>query len=35
MLQNGAAFLPIGIEIKANVLNNLFSALQYAYDVAE
>jgi hypothetical protein len=32
---NGAALLPIGIEIKANVLNNLWTALQYAHNVAE
>jgi hypothetical protein len=32
---NDAELLPIGIEINANVLNNLWTALQYAHDVAE
>jgi hypothetical protein len=32
---NGADFLPVGVEIKANVLNDLRTALQYAHNVTE
>jgi hypothetical protein len=32
---NGADFLPVGIEIKTNALNDLWTALQYAHNVAE
>jgi hypothetical protein len=32
---NGANFLPVGIEFNANVLDDLRTALQYAYNVTE
>jgi hypothetical protein len=32
---NSADFLPVGIEIKTNALNDLWTALQYAHNVAE
>jgi hypothetical protein len=32
---NGADLLPVGIEINANALDDLRTALQYAYNIAE
>ncbi len=32
---NGADLLPVCIEIKTNALNDLWTALQYAHNVAE